>query len=65
MEKWELMVCFKNHTWKVEEVEVVPAQIDGPDDVIESYIENYVEKNGENDIAFVGVYSTQEVEGEE
>ena len=67
MERWELIICWTDHSWTTDYVEVVTAHIDSEGDILDGYIEDYNEdkKEGDPDIAYVGVYNVENIEDEE
>jgi hypothetical protein len=67
MLKYELIICFTDHSWTTDYVEVESVHIDSDNDVIETFTEDYREKmkEGDPDLAYVGVYSVEEEEPEQ
>lgn len=64
MIQYELIICFTDNSWTTDYVEVCPEHIDSDADVIQSYTEKFQReyKKGDPDLAYVGVYHTEEIE---
>ena len=67
MLRYELIICYTDHSWTTDYVEVDSAHIDSDDDVIQSFTEEYQKnyKKGDPDLAYVGVYHVENCEDEE
>ena len=61
MERWELIICFTDHSWTTDYVDVCP-DTDSENDVHQAYIEKYIEETKETDpeIAYIGTYYEKE-----
>lgn len=64
MIQYELIICFTDNSWTTDYVEVCPEHIDSDADVIQSYTEEFQReyKKGDPDLAYVGVYHTEDIE---
>lgn len=62
MERFQLIVCFKNGTWIYDEIEMNTTEIDGDDDITENYLDSY---KGKEEIVYIGVFSSENIEDED